>query len=226
MSYVFPLLQTSLACKGTDERFPVRRVFCVGQNYADHALEMGSDPNRESPFFFTKPGSALHQNSAMPFPTVTNNLHHEVELVVCLKSGGVNIKPDDVDACIYGYAVGIDLTRRDLQAEAKSKGRPWDTAKGFDQAGPVSKVIPKTLWQPHADSTISLRLNGDLRQQATLGQLIWSVPELIAELSKYYCLESGDVIFTGTPAGVGPIAAGDLLEAEIAGMAICAITIG
>jgi len=197
--------------------FPVRRIFCVGQNYAEHAREMGGDPQRQKPFFFTKPADALVVGGAdAPYPSQTQNLHHEIELVVALARGGVNIAPENADDLVFGYAAGIDLTRRDLQAEAKKAGRPWDMAKAFDASAPLGLIRPaqQSLKRGH----IALSVNGATRQQGDLCEMIWSVAEIIAILSTYVALAPGDLIFTGTPSGVGPINAGDSLRGEIEGV--------
>ena len=205
----------TLAIAGTTDRFPVRRIFCVGQNYADHAREMGSDPDRQKPFFFTKPADAVVSgDTVLPFPSRTADLHHEVELVVALSGGGSDIPVAEAASLIFGYAVGLDLTRRDLQAEAKKAGRPWDMAKGFDRSAPIGPLTPGA---PSANGAIALTINGAPRQSGDLDQMIWTVPEIIAELSTYVELKAGDLIFTGTPAGVGPILRGDSLDATIAG---------
>jgi fumarylpyruvate hydrolase len=205
----------TIAIAGSTQRFPVRRIFCVGQNYADHAREMGSNPDREQPFFFSKPADAVVESgAALPFPSQTSNLHHEVELVVALGAGGSDVAAQDAAAMIFGHAVGIDLTRRDLQADAKAKGRPWDMAKGFDASAPVGALTPGA---PPAAGAITLRVNGDFRQNGDLSQMIWNVAEVISKLSTYVALAPGDLIFTGTPAGVGPIVAGETVVAEIAG---------
>lgn len=207
----------TIAIAGTTQRFPVRRIFCVGQNYADHAREMGANPDREQPFFFSKPADAVVESGAvLPFPSQTKNLHHEVELVVALGVGGSDVSAQDAAAMIFGHAVGIDLTRRDLQADAKAKGRPWDMAKGFDASAPIGALTPGA---PPAAGAITLRVNGDLRQNGDLSQMIWNVAEVISKLSTYVALAPGDLIFTGTPAGVGPIQPGETVVAEIAGTA-------
>lgn len=207
----------TIAIAGTTRRFPVRRIFCVGQNYADHAREMGANPDREQPFFFSKPADAVVESGAvLAFPSQTNNLHHEVELVVALGVGGSDVSAQDAAAMIFGHAVGIDLTRRDLQADAKAKGRPWDMAKGFDASAPIGALTPGA---PPAAGAITLRVNGDLRQNGDLSQMIWNVAEVISKLSTYVALAPGDLIFTGTPAGVGPILPGETVVAEIAGTA-------
>jgi fumarylpyruvate hydrolase len=202
----------------TGGRFPVRRVFCVGRNYAAHAREMGHDPVREPPFFFTKPADAVVPDDAdTPYPTMTERLEHEVELVVAIGTGGSEITVDDALAHVWGYAVGIDLTRRDLQAEAKRLGRPWDTAKGFDASAPVGVVVPAAEVDPTA-GTIELRVNGELRQSGDLSDQIWSVAETIAELSRFVALAPGDLLMTGTPEGVGVLERGDVLDGSIAGV--------
>jgi fumarylpyruvate hydrolase len=212
-----PILeQPTIAIAGSDARFPVRRIFCVGQNYADHAREMGSDPTRQQPFFFTKPADAVVASGAtLPFPVRTEDLHHEVELVVALGGGGADIGVADAEALIFGHAVGLDLTRRDFQAEAKKAGRPWDMAKGFDHSAPIA---PLTRGVPSASGAITLAIDGDVRQSGDLDQMIWSVAEIIANLSTYVTLEAGDLIFTGTPAGVGPIRRGETVTGSIFGL--------
>lgn len=215
---ILPTLEIpTIDIAGSTNRFPVRRIFCVGQNYADHAREMGSDPNRQSPFFFTKPADAVVPSGmTLPFPGRTADLHHEVELVVALGAGGSNIAPADADGLIFGHAVGIDLTRRDLQAEAKKTSRPWDMAKGFDQSAPIA---PLTLGAPPAGGRIALTIDGEIRQSGDLSHMIWSVAEIIAELSTYIALAPGDLIFTGTPSGVGPIRIGEAVKGTIEGIA-------
>jgi fumarylpyruvate hydrolase len=196
--------------------FPVRRIFCVGQNYADHAREMGSDPNRQPPFFFGKPADAVVPSGLhLPFPSRTANLHHEVELVIALGKGGVDVKPSDAPSMIFGYAVGIDLTRRDMQSEAKKAGRPWDMSKGFDHSAPIG---PLTRGVPPLDGAITLTIDGELRQAGDLRDMIWGAGDIIAFLSTYVALAAGDLIFTGTPAGVGPIRRGELVRGAIAGI--------
>ena len=206
---IFNLSYPQLSIKDTTATFPVHRIYCVGQNYAAHSLEMGGDPIRNTPFFFSKPADAACQLDRLPWPTKTNNLHHEVELVVALGQGGKTI---------FGYGVGVDLTRRDLQAEAKQAGRPWDTSKGFDFSAPISQLMTTEQWRPEAHKSISLSVNGVLKQQATLAQLIWNIPELLKELSTFYTLTEGDLIFTGTPAGVSKLSPGDTVHASIEGL--------
>jgi fumarylpyruvate hydrolase len=212
-----PDLKTpSLVIADSTERFPVRRIFCVGQNYADHAREMGSDPERQPPFFFTKPADAVVDSGLhLPFPTKTQNLHHEVELVIALGRGGVDVRPAEAASMIFGFAVGIDLTRRDLQAEAKKAGRPWDMAKGFDHSAPVG---PLRRGAPPREGAIGLSIDGKARQAGDLSDMIWSVADIIAFLSTYVAVAAGDLIFTGTPAGVGPIQRGERVRGDIAGV--------
>lgn len=202
----------------TGGRFPVRRVFCVGRNYAAHAREMGHDPDREPPFFFTKPADAVVVDGAdTPYPSVTEQLEHEVELVVAIGTGGADLAVEDALAHVWGYTVGLDLTRRDLQAEAKQLGRPWDTAKGFDASAPVGVLVPAADVDPTAGS-IDLRVNGELRQSGDLADQIWSVAETVAELSRFVALAPGDLLMTGTPDGVGVLERGDVLQGSIAGV--------
>jgi fumarylpyruvate hydrolase len=205
----------SIAISGSELPFQVRRIYCVGRNYADHAREMGGDPQREFPFFFSKPADAVVPSGwRLPFPVKTSELHHEVELVIALNKGGANIHAADAASMIFGYAVGIDLTRRDLQAEAKKTGRPWDMAKGFDHSAPVGAI---TRGLPPATGSITLTIDGNLRQRGDLKDMIWSVAEIIAGLSTYVELAPGDLIFTGTPAGVGPIRRGETVRGMIVG---------
>jgi fumarylpyruvate hydrolase len=199
--------------------FPVRRVFCVGRNYADHAREMGSDPDREPPFFFMKPADALLIGDAdMPYPPQSKDLHHEMELVVALGSGGADIDEADALRHVWGYAAGLDMTRRDLQGQAKKEGKPWDMGKGFDHSAPIGLMVPAEKIGHPKDAAIVLRVNGAVRQSSDLKHLIWSIPETIAYLSRLVTLAPGDLIFSGTPAGVAAVQRGDLLEGEVAGV--------
>ena len=199
--------------------FPVRRIFCVGRNYAAHAREMGNDPNREPPFFFTKPADALVTSGAdTPYPTATANLHHEMELVVAIGHGGVDIKPEDALDHVFGYAAGLDLTRRDMQDEAKATRRPWDMSKGFDASAPIGEIIPASVVGHPASGRIAMTVNGVTRQEGDLDDQIWAVPDVIAVLSRFVALAPGDLIFTGTPDGVAAVVRGDLVEGEIAGV--------
>jgi fumarylpyruvate hydrolase len=202
--------------EGDAARFPVRRILCVGRNYAAHRREMGGD-DRDPPFFFAKPADALVLPGAdVAYPPATANLHHEIELVVALKGGGADVPVERALDLIYGYAVGVDLTRRDLQAAAKDKGQPWESAKGFDASAPISAVKPWTGAPPQG--RIALSVNGQTRQEATVADMIWSVPEIVAEASKLWRLAPGDLIFTGTPEGVGPLVRGDAVEGEVEGV--------
>jgi fumarylpyruvate hydrolase len=198
--------------------FPVRRVFCVGRNYAEHAREMGHDPDREAPFFFTKPADSLVTDGAdMPYPPMTSDLHHEMEQVVAIGTGGADIAEADAMKHVWGYAVGLDMTRRDLQGEAKKLGRPWDMGKGFDHSAPIGTMVPAAGVDP-GRGKIELKVNGEVRQTSDLSKLIWSVPEVIAYLSKLVRLEPGDLIFTGTPEGVAAVSRGDVLEGFVEGV--------
>ncbi|MET0291637.1 MAG: fumarylacetoacetate hydrolase family protein [Steroidobacteraceae bacterium] len=209
---------TSLPIKGSSERFAVRRIYCVGRNYADHVREIGGDPSREAPFFFAKPGDAVVQNGGeVPYPPRTGNLHHEVELVVAIGRGGAQIGVADALDHVFGYAVGNDLTRRDLQAQQRDRGQPWEISKGFDHSAPLTAIHPVSLVGNPPTANIWLEVNGAKRQAASLSQMVWSVAEIVAELSTFFRLEPGDLIFTGTPAGVGPLKPGDRIRAGIDG---------
>ncbi len=227
MTFVIPpSVQTTVEVTGTDARFPVRRVYCVGRNYAKHAREMGMDPEREPPFFFSKPADAVVPNGTpVPYPPRTSNLHHEIELVVAIGMGGRDIPLANALAHVFGYAVGNDLTRRDLQFEAREQRRPWDVAKGFDCSAPVSAIRPAADVGHPERGAIWLEVNGESRQRADLSEMIWSVPEIVAELSTYFELRPGDLIFTGTPEGVGPVQRGDSLVGGIDGLETLRTTI-
>lgn len=200
-------------------RFPIRRIFCVGRNYADHAREMGSDPDREPPFFFMKPADcALTGDADLAYPPATKDLHHEIELVAAIGKGGADVKASDALTHVFGYAVGLDMTRRDLQAIAKRERHPWDMGKGFDHSAPLGALARSAVIGHPAQGRIALMVNGAVRQQGDLNQMIWSVAEIIAHLSALVRLAPGDLVFTGTPAGVGAVARGDLLEGEVAGV--------
>ncbi len=226
MSYAIPDFQRAVASvTGTSSPYPIRRIYLVGRNYAEHAREMGHDPNREKPFFFQKPpdsalpyGSKSSGKLKFPYPPLSSNVHHEIELVVALGSGGANIEEGDALNHVYGYAVGIDITRRDLQQEMKQKGRPWEAGKSFDYSAPMSDITPAASIGHPSAGRIWLTVNDELRQNGDLNQLIWSVPEIITELSKLFELAAGDLIFTGTPAGVGPIEKGDRLFGAVEGV--------
>jgi len=219
-SYVFPPpARPSVAIAGSARRFPLRRIFCVALNYAEHAREMGKTPGAEPPFFFSKPPDAVVEDGAtIPFPSLTGNLHHEIELVAALHSGGQDIPPERALDRVYGYAAGIDLTRRDLQTAARNSGKPWDFSKGFDNSAPVGAIRPAAAIGHPARGRIALSVNGALRQQGDLSDMIWSLPQIIAEISRYVALAPGDLIFTGTPSGVGAMQPGDTAEGEIEGV--------
>jgi len=223
---LFELQQPALDVAGSDDRFPVRRVYCVGRNYRAHVREMGHDPDREPPFYFMKPASAVVQSPAtVHYPPRTSDFHHEIELVAAIGKSGANIPVSHALDHVFGYAVGIDFTRRDLQKEAKKLGRPWDTGKGFDESAPVSPVHPAAdIGHPEA-GRIWLAVNDEIRQQGDLNELIWDVAESVAELSTFFRLEPGDLVFTGTPAGVGPVDVGDRLTGGIEGIDEIAITV-
>jgi fumarylpyruvate hydrolase len=197
----------------TGEDFPVRRIFCIGRNYADHAAEMGSDPKLEPPVFFTKPADAVFTGDIMPFPPATDNLHFEGELVAALSGGGRDLGEEQAAAIIYGYAAGCDLTRRDLQADAKKRGAPWDMAKGFDHSAAIAAIVPGATLPKGELRTL---INGEQRQRTSLTKMIWSVPQTLAKLSRYIELKPGDLLYTGTPAGVGALKRGDKVEVVIA----------
>lgn len=223
--FVFPPLVAFVPIEGAGD-FAVRRVFCVGRNYAEHAREMGHDPNAEPPFFFTKPADALlTEGGATPYPPRTADLHHEIELVVAIGKEATGIAPEAALDYIWGYAAGIDLTRRDLQAEAKKMGRPWDMAKGFDNSAPISRIVPASQIGHPKKGRIALKVNGETRQDADIATMIWDVPHLVANLSGFVTLKPGDLIFTGTPAGVSAVNKGDKLEGSVAGVGTVVTTI-
>jgi fumarylpyruvate hydrolase len=216
----------SVAVAGSSARFPVRRVFCVGRNYAAHAREMGSDPNREPPFFFTKPADAVVPASgAVPYPPSTNDMHHEIELVVALKAGGKDIDAAQALDLVWGYGVGLDLTRRDLQAVAKDAGRPWDMAKGFDASAPCGPLHPVSDVGHPAQARIWLEVNGTLRQEGNLDEMIWPIADVIASLSRLVTLAPGDLIYSGTPSGVGALQPGDRVRGGVDGVDTFELTI-
>jgi fumarylpyruvate hydrolase len=223
MYVIDPAQRASVGVLGSQQRFPVRRIYCVGRNYAEHAREMG-ESDREPPFFFAKPADAVCTADFVPYPPMTENLHHEVELVVAIGAGGVKVTLEDAPSLVYGYAVGVDLTRRDLQAEAKKQGRSWATAKGFDCSAPISEIRPLSQCIDPGHAAIRLAVNGETRQQGNTGHMIWSVAEIIVELSRYFELRAGDLVFTGTPAGVGRLQAGDHVDCSIDGVGELAFT--
>lgn len=215
----------SLPITGSEARFPVRRIYCVGRNYAEHAREMGGNPEREPPFFFMKPADAVVTDGRMDYPPKTADLQHEVELVVALARGGRDIPADTALDCVFGYAVGLDMTRRDIQGELKAKGRSWEMGKAFDQSAPISPIVPASRIGHPQRGAITLAVNSQPRQHGDLADMIWPVADIIANLSGYVTLLPGDLIFTGTPAGVGKVERGDRLEGAVEGVGSLSVTI-
>jgi fumarylpyruvate hydrolase len=210
----------TLPIEGTDALFPVHRIYCVGRNYAAHAIEMGHDPDREPPFFFQKnPDTLLLSGQDFPYPPASNDVHFEIELVVALGSGGTDIPVESALDCVYGYGVGLDMTRRDLQGEAKKAGRPWEVGKAFEHSAPCTSLTPASAIGHPSAGRIHLEVNGEVRQDGDLAQMIWKVPEMISYLSGLFTLRPGDLIFSGTPAGVGPTVRGDVLRGVVNGVA-------
>ena len=211
--------QASLAVSGSDQRFPVHRIYCVGRNYAAHTIEMGGDPDREEPFFFQKnPDNLLTGGADFPYPDKSSDVHHEIEMIVALKSGGTNIPLDAALECVWGYGVGLDMTRRDLQAQCKKAGRPWEIGKAFEHSAPASDLVPASKIGHPTDGAIWLEVNGEVRQQGDLNHMIWKVPEMISYLSGLFELAPGDIILSGTPSGVGPVQRGDVLHGHVDGV--------
>ncbi|NNE51597.1 MAG: fumarylacetoacetate hydrolase family protein [Sulfitobacter sp.] len=226
MYVIDPPAQASLAVAGSEYRFPVRRIFCVGRNYEDHVIEMGND-TREPPFFFTKPADAVMDTPCtMPYPPLTQNLHHEIELVIAIGKGGVNIAEVDVMDHIWGASVGLDMTRRDIQAEAKKMGRPWDWAKAFDHSAPIAPIRPMAEVPSLEKGRIWLAVNGETRQDSDIEMMIWSVREHVAILSQAMELAPGDIVMTGTPAGVGAVVPGDVITGGVDGIGELEVTVG
>ncbi|MEE4238413.1 MAG: fumarylacetoacetate hydrolase family protein [Anderseniella sp.] len=210
---ITPPERTHLAVRGSDEIFPVRRVYCVGRNYAAHAIEMGHDPDREDPFFFLKcPENIVTGGGDFPYPPASSDVHHEIETVVALASGGRDIAVEDALSHVFGYGVGLDMTRRDLQGEMKKLGRPWEIGKAFDHSAPMSELVRAAEIGHPASGAIWLKVNGEVRQSGDMNQMIWKVPEMIAYLSRLFELAPGDLIMTGTPSGVGPVVRGDVMH--------------
>ena len=227
MTYVFAQpRQPALPIRGSDQMFPVHRIYCVGRNYAEHAREMGSDPDREPPFFFQKNPDNLLTSGTLPYPAQTNDLHFEIELVVALKSGGVNIETSDALSHVYGYAIGLDMTRRDLQNAAKKTGRPWEVGKAFEHSAPCTPIVPATAIGHPGKGAIWIDVNGERRQTGDLAQMIWDIPHQIAFLSGLFKLAAGDLIFTGTPAGVGATKPGDRLHGHVDGIGDLEVRVG
>jgi fumarylpyruvate hydrolase len=227
VNYLFPLVvPKSIAVTGEAAQFPVNRIFCVGRNYADHAKEMGVEVDREAPFYFTKTPSALEASGqTLPYPPGTNNFHYEMELVIAIGAPAFRVAKENAMLSVYGYACGLDMTRRDLQLEARAKQRPWDLGKDVEHSAVVSTITPRNDFHV-GDQMISLSVNGVTKQDAKLSDLVWKVDELVSHLSHYYHLVPGDIIFTGTPAGVGAVLPGDKIEGTIAGLAPVALTVG
>ena len=219
MGYVIdPPAQATLPVRGTSDLFPVHRVYCVGRNYADHAIEMGHDPDKEPPFFFQKNPDNLLVGEDFPYPSASSDVHFEFEMVAVLGSGGTNIAVDDALSHVYGYAVALDMTRRDLQGVAKDLRRPWEVGKAFEHSAPCSEIVRASEIGHPASGVIWLEVNGERKQDGDLNQMIWKIPEMISYLSGLFVLVPGDVILTGTPAGVGPVAKGDRLQGEVEGV--------
>ena len=224
---IAPPAAPSVAVEGDSARFPIRRVFCVGRNYAAHAREMGKDPTREPPFFFMKPADAVvPAQGVVPYPPLTADLHHEIELVVALGRGGSNVAPEAALDLVWGYGVGVDLTRRDLQDTAKKMSRPWDWAKGFDASAPCSAIRPVASVGQPSQGRIWLEVNGELKQEGDLRDLIWPVADVISHISRAVALAPGDLVYTGTPAGVGPLAPGDRVRGGVDGVATFEFEVG
>lgn len=225
--YAFtPPTETLIPVEGSNTTFPVRRIYCVGRNYAEHAREMGSDPDREPPFFFSKPRDAIvAQGGDVPFPPATDNLQHEVELVVAIGKGGADIPESEALTHVFGYATGIDFTRRDLQTLAREKCHPWELGKGMDFGAPISAIVPVSDGIPAADASIWLTVNGDIRQSARLNQMTWNIAEIINRLSHFFSLAAGDLIYTGTPGGVSTVHRGDVMRCGIDGLPDLQVTL-
>jgi len=219
MTYVIdPPAPAALPVRGSSDLFPVHRIYCVGRNYAAHAIEMGHDPNKEPPFFFQKNPDNLLVGKDFPYPPMSSDVHHEIEMVVALKSGGVNISVEQAMDHVWGYAVGLDMTRRDLQGKAKDAGRPWEVGKAFEHSAPCSELVPAGQIGHPSSGAVWLKVNGETRQQGDLNQLIWKVPEMIAFLSELFELKAGDLIMSGTPSGVAAVRRGDDLHGFVEGV--------
>ncbi len=226
-SYIFePAPLPSVAVRGRSERYAVSRIFCVGRNYAAHAREMGFDPDREPPFYFNKtPCDLVASGATIPYPLGTQNFHYEMELVIALGKPAFRVSPQDAQDAVWGYACGLDMTRRDLQIKSREMGRPWDFGKDFENSAVIGELVPASETGPLQAGRIHLAVNGQVRQDADLADLIWSVPEVIANLSQYYHLQPGDLIYTGTPEGVGPVQPGDRITGGIDGLGVIELTI-
>ena len=210
-----PAVQVTLPVRGSDSLFPVRRIYCVGRNYAEHAIEMGGDPDKEPPFFFQKNSQNVDISGEFPYPKRSSDVHFEMEMVVALKSGGADIAEASALDHVYGYGLGLDMTRRDLQEQAKKTGRPWEIGKAFERSAPMSALVPVSEIGHLDRGRIALEVNGEIRQEGDLNQMVWKVPEMISYLSRFYDIAAGDLIMSGTPAGVGPIQRGDVMVGSI-----------
>lgn len=220
-----PPRQAALPVRGTDKLFPVRRIYCIGRNYAEHAIEMGFDPDKEPPFFFQKNADNIDTSGEFPYPPESDEVHHEMELVIALKSGGRDIPEDAALAHVFGYGMGLDMTRRDLQGVAKKMGRPWEVGKAFERSAPMSPLTPLADTGHLQQGRIALSVNGEARQQGDLNQMIWKVPEMIAYLSRFYDISGGDIIMSGTPAGVGAVKRGDVMVGEVQQLGSFTVTV-
>ena len=220
-----PAQQVSLPVRGSDAVFPVRRIYCIGRNYADHAIEMGHDPDKEPPFFFQKKAENVDTSGEFPYPPQTSDVHFEMEMIVALKSGGVDIREEDALDHVFGYGLGLDMTSRDLQGEAKKLGRPWEIGKAFERSAPMSELVSASDTGHLDQGRIALQVNGVERQIGDLNQMIWKVPEMIAYLSRFYDIAAGDLVMSGTPAGVGPIERGDVMVGEVEGIGSFTVTV-
>lgn len=218
--------QVTVPVRGTQSRFPVHRIYCVGRNYAAHTIEMGGDPNREAPFFFQKnPDSVVLDGGDFPYPPRSSNVHHEIEMVVALAKGGKDIPVESALEHVYGYAVGLDMTRRDLQDECKKAGRPWEIGKAFEHSAPLSEIVPASTIGHPENGAVWLKVNGEIRQQGDLNHMIWKVPEMISYLSGLFELQPGDLIMSGTPSGVGAVVRGDVMEGHVEGIGTVQATV-
>lgn len=223
--FVIPAPPVPTIPVSTGGKFPVRRVYCIGRNYAAHSFEMGHDPDRESPFFFQKNPDNLDASGVFPYPPQSTDVHHEVELLIALKAGGINIAIADALDHVWGYGLSLDMTRRDLQGEAKKQGRPWEIGKAFERSAPVGLLVPVSAVGHLSQGRIELKINGTVRQEGDLNQMIWKVPEMISYLSEYFELQPGDIIMSGTPSGVGPVVRGDTMEASIEGLGVLTVKV-
>jgi fumarylpyruvate hydrolase len=213
-----PASVATLPVQGSDKVFPIHRIYCVGRNYAEHAIEMGHDPSKEPPFFFQKNPDNIVTDGKFPYPSQSSDVHHEIEMVVALGKGGDNIPVEMALEHVFGYGVGLDMTRRDLQGEAKKAGRPWEVGKAFEASAPCGPLVPASEIGHPTSGAVTLKVNGEIRQQGDLNQLIWKVPEMISYLSGLFTLQPGDIIMTGTPAGVGAVVRGDVMEGFVEGI--------